>query len=70
MERLLKIGLVVDNYKIPKFKKTLIDNKYNILLEKKFTAVTTLIQFEAPREDIPKLKKLFKKINIDIKLSN
>ena len=69
MSKILKIGLAVDNYKLKKFIKALDDAGYDCK-QTKFTEDTTLVTFRAPDHHLPELKKLFKKCNIDAKLSN
>lgn len=69
MSKVLKIGVVVDNYKVKKFVKALDDAGYDCK-QSKFTKDTTTITFRAGDHAVPELKKLFQKLEIDVKLSN
>lgn len=72
MSKLLKIGLAVDAYKLDKFKELLKEHSYPITAEHFLTKdkKVKIVTFTAPPQDIEKLKKIFKKLEIDIKLSN
>lgn len=63
------VGIIVDNYKLEKFKKTLLDDGF-ISSVFPFMKNTTLIKIYTDDNKIVDIKKICQKLNIDFNYSN
>lgn len=69
---MIKAGVAVDNYKTSRFRAELEKEEFKILKEFPFTKDVTILQVEldGTLEHMEKLKKLLKRMDINVKQSN
>lgn len=65
-----KVGIVVDNYKLKKFKSELTDKGYKDFTTAKFTKDTTSIMVEVEDDKVNDVKKLCQRLELHFKRSN
>jgi len=66
----IRTGIVVDNYKLDRFKKKLGKNDFEIAATEKFTGTTTSIILSVDPDRIPELKKLLGELQLYFKRRN
>lgn len=69
MPKTLKIGIVMDNYKRPLFRKRL-DKKGYKYEEKIFTDTSTIFKINGKQRDVKKIHRICAEVEIEAKRSN
>lgn len=65
-----KVGIVVDNYKLEKFKSELTGKGYKDFTTSKFTKDTTSIMVQVDEDKVMDIKKLCQRLELHFKRSN
>lgn len=65
-----KVGIVVDNYKLKKFKSELTDKGYTDFTISKFTKDTTSIMVQVEDDKVDDIARLCKRLELHFKRSN
>jgi len=65
-----KVGIVCDNYKVPKFREELNKAGFNDIAESSVTMHSKLLKIQTPADRIPDVKRICQLLELHFKHSN